>query len=74
MMEKKLKDANINALVSMFNALEEVLVLYGLPLTNDIKGVKSLIMETISPFVKKVGNVYPCKYGATAGELFETIL
>ena len=71
LMEKKLKDANINALVSVFDALEEVLVLYGLPLTNDIEGMKSMIVETISPFVKKVGNVYPCKYGATAGEFFE---
>ena len=69
--EKKLKDANIYALVSVFEALEEVLVLYGLPLTNDIEGMKSMIAETISPFVKKVGNVFPCKYGATAGEYFE---
>ena len=69
--EKKLKDANIYALVSVFEALEEVLVLYGLPLTNDIEGMKSMIAETISPFVKKVGNVFPCKYGATAGEFFE---
>ena len=69
--EKKLKDANIYALVSIFEALEEVLVLYGLPLTNDIEGVKSMIMETLSPFVKRVGDVFPCKYGATAGEYFE---
>ena len=69
--EKKLKDANIYAIVSVFEALEEVLVLYGLPLTNDIEGMKSMIAETISPFVKKVGNVFPCKYGATAGEFFE---
>ena len=69
--EKKLKDANIYALVSVFEALEEVLVLYGLPLTNDIEGMKSMIAETISPFVRKVGNVFPCKYGATAGEYFE---
>ena len=69
--EKKLKDANIYALVSVFEELEEVLVLYGLPLTNDIEGMKSMIAETISPFVKKVGNVFPCKYGATAGEFFE---
>ena len=69
--EKKLKDANIYAIVSVFEALEEVLVLYGLPLTNDIEGMKSMIVETISPFVKRVGNVLPCKYGATAGEYFE---
>ena len=37
-MEKKLNDANINALVSVLDALEEVLVLYGHPLTNDIEG------------------------------------
>ena len=40
-------------------------------MTNDIEGMKSMIAETISPFVKRVGNVLPCKYGATAGEYFE---
>ena len=69
--EKKLKDANIYALVSVFEALEEVLVLYGLPLTNDIEAMKSMITETISPFVKRVGDVSACKYGASAGEFFE---
>ena len=71
LMESKMKDANIHAIVSVFDALEEVLILYGLPLTSDIDGMKSMIVETISPFVKKVGNVFPCKYGATAGEFFE---
>ena len=30
-----------------------------------------MIVETISPFFKKVGNVFPCKDGATAGDFFE---
>ena len=69
--KKKIKDAGINAIVSKFESLEEVLILYGLPLTNDIEGLKSIIIETIAPFVKRVGEVFPCKYGATAGEFFE---
>ena len=71
LMETKMKDANIHAIVSVFDALEEVLILYGLPFSSDIEGMKSMIVETISPFVKKVGNVFPCKYGATADEFFQ---
>ena len=69
-MDRKLKDAGIEAVVNTFDCVEEVLMIYGLPLTNDFDGMKKVIQETIAPFVKSVGHVVPCTYGSSAGEFF----
>ena len=68
--ESDLKASGLNVVVNKFDAAEEIIMLYGLPLTSDIEGMSEMIKETISPFVQNVGNIVPCVYGTKDGEFF----
>ena len=68
--ESDLKASGLNVVVNKFDTAEEIIMLYGLPLTSDIEGMKEMIKETIAPFVHNVGNIVPCVYGAKDGEYF----
>ena len=69
-MESDLKASGINVVINKFDTTEEIIMLYGLPLTSDIDGMTEMIRETIAPFVQNVGNIVPCVYGVKDGEYF----
>ena len=55
----------------MFDHVEEYLMLYGLPPTENVDSLKSKIVYSITPFVKKVLEVSPCLHkGATQDDFF----
>ena len=60
--EEKLKRNGMNVSVSKFLDAEEIVMIYGLPLTSEIDAVIQQIKETISPFVKKVVSVTATKH------------
>ena len=55
--EEKLKKKGLNVSVGMFIETEEVCMIYGLPLTSDVEGMKEQIRETINPFVRRVVSI-----------------
>ena len=58
--------------VGSFGHIEEVLMIYGLPLTNDVDGLKSKIKESIEPFVKRVVSIEASKHpDADSHEIFK---
>ena len=60
--ERKLKEAGLNVGVSRFDDKEEVINIFGLPLTNDILGMKEKIQEAIEPFVGRVKDILATVY------------
>ena len=71
--EKKLKEAGLNVSVSRFDDKEEVINIFGLPMTNDISGMKEKIREAIEPFVGRVKDILATVYngngnGSGSGE------
>ena len=50
----KLKQSGLNVAVSSFDDKEEVLNIFGLPLTTDVEGMKKKILEAIEPFCERV--------------------
>ena len=68
--EERLKNANIDAAVSKFDHIEEFIMIYGLPLTSDMKNLELKILETLKPFVKKVLEIAPCKHKTEKTEDF----
>ena len=66
--EKKLKEAGLNINVSSFDEKEEVIMVFGLPLTNDISGMKEKIREAIEPFVARVKDILATVYNGPAGD------
>ena len=61
-MENKLKAAGLNVTVSSFDSKEEILTIFGLPLTNDIPEMKEKIREAIEPFVGAVRDITATVY------------
>lgn len=55
--EDKIRKNGMNISVSKFIETEEICMVYGLPLTSDVEGMKEQIRETISPFVKRVVSI-----------------
>ena len=60
--ERKLKEAGLNVGVSRFDDKEEVINIFGLPLTNDILGMKEKIREALEPFVGRVKDILATVY------------
>ena len=58
--EADCKKEGIDVIVSKFDHTEEYLMLYGLPLCDNMGVVKEKIIESIRPFVKDVIEVIPC--------------
>ena len=48
--------------VAPFKHIEEVIMIKGMPLTDDLKGMEEKIVEAVGPFVQKVKRVEACKY------------
>ena len=64
--DRKLKDEGLNVVVSSFDDKEEVLNIFGLPLTTDVEGMKKKILEAIEPFCERVKDII-----ATTHQKFE---
>lgn len=64
--DSKLKSEGLNVVVSSFDDKEEVLNIFGLPLTTDVEGMKKKILEAIEPFCEKVKDII-----ATTHQKFE---
>lgn len=66
--EAKLRTAGLNVAVSSFDAKEEVLNIFGLPLTNDIPEMKEKIREALEPFVGRVKDIMATVYNGGQDE------
>ena len=64
--DRKLKQEGLNVVVSSFDDKEEVLNIFGLPLTTDVEGMKKKILEAIEPFCERVKDII-----ATTHQKFE---
>ena len=58
-METKINTNGFDVSISRFDKAEDFLIIYGLPLTNNVEYVKDQIKEAIGPFVKEVTEVKP---------------
>ena len=69
--EDKIKrDAKMEVFVSRFEHVEEFLMLYGLPLSNDMNSLKGQIEETLKPFIKKILDLVPTTHSDSESEDF----
>ena len=55
--DRKLKEAKLDVSVGKFLDKEEIVSIFGLPLTSEVEKMKGLILETILPFVKEVKEI-----------------
>jgi hypothetical protein len=70
--EEKLQKEKIEAIVSKFDYIEEFLMIYGLPPTFDIEVLKLKIVESLTPFVKKIVEITPCIHrSVTKNDFFD---
>ena len=69
-MESKMNTNGFDVTVSRFDKIEEFLTIYGLPLTNNVEYVKTLISESIKPFVNEVLEVKPLVHLNELGDDF----
>ena len=58
-MESKINSSGFDVSISRFDKAEDFLIVYGLPLTNNVEYVKAQIKEAICPFVVEVTEVKP---------------
>ena len=69
--EEKLRKEGLDVIVSKFDHVEEYLMLYGLPPSINMNSLRSKIIDSITPFVKRVLEVAPCVHkGATDDDYF----
>ena len=64
--DRKIKSEGLNVVVSSFDDKEEVLSIFGLPLTTDVEEMKKKILEAIEPFCERVKDII-----ATSHQKFE---
>ena len=60
--EQALVEGKYKLEIAPFDHIEEVVIIRGLPLTDDIKGMEEKIKEAIRPFVKEVKRMEACKH------------
>ena len=60
--EQALVEGKYKLEIAPFDHIEEVVIIRGLPLTDDIKGMEEKIKEAIQPFVKEVKRMEACKH------------
>ena len=60
--QKVIDEKSMHISVGDFENSEEVFMVYGLPLTNDLEGMKECIKEAVAPFVRKVVSIDPSKF------------
>lgn len=69
--EEKIRKNGMNVSVSKFIETEEICMVYGMPLTSDVEGMKEQIRETISPFVRRVVSITATThYGKNENDFF----
>ena len=61
-MEQVVRDGKYKLDISPYDHIEEVVMIRGLPLTDDIKGMEESITEAIRPFVKQIKRLEACKH------------
>ena len=61
-MERVIEKEKMNMSVGRFDHVEEVIMLYGLPFTTDLEGMKDKIKEAAGPFVEEIISVEPSRY------------
>ena len=62
--ERKLRFNKLNVSVSKFDNSEEIMMVYGLPLSADLNAIIEHIRDAISPFVGKIKEVIPTTHSA----------
>ena len=68
-MEEAIEDENMKISIGAFDHVEEVMMIYGLPLTKEIGSMKEKIEESVLPFVKHIISIIPCTY-SEGGDFF----
>ena len=66
--ERKLKEAGLNVTVSRFDEKEEVVNIFGLPLTNNVEEMKEKIREAVEPFVTRVKEIIATVHNGEGGD------
>ena len=69
-MENKINSDGFDVTVVKFDKAEDHLVIYGLPLTNNVKYMEEQIREAVGPFVKEVTEVKPLVHSDEEGDDF----
>ena len=62
MIENKIREKGLMVQVAKFDDKQEVLMLYGLPLSEDMEVMKTMIQEAIGPFVKNIVEIKATKH------------
>ena len=62
MIENKIREKGLMVQVVKFDDKQEVLMLYGLPLSEDMELMKKMIQEAIGPFVKNIVEIKATKH------------
>ena len=60
--ENKIREKGIMIQVAKFDDKQEVVMLYGLPLSEDMEVMKTMIQEAIGPFVKNIVEIKATKH------------
>ena len=61
-MEKKIKEKMLPYTVAKFSYCEEVLIIYGLPFTQDIGKIKEELRDSVRSFESKIMDCSPSNY------------
>ena len=69
-MENKINSNGFDVTVAKFDRAEDHLIIYGLPLTNNVKYMEDQIREAVGPFVKEVTEVKPLVHSDEVGDDF----
>ena len=69
-MENKINSSGFDVTVAKFDKAEDHLIIYGLPLTNNVKYMEEQIREAVGPFVKEVTDIKPLVHSDEVGDDF----
>ena len=68
--EEKIRKGGVDVVVSKFDHVEDFLIIYGLPVTENTEVLKEKILDSITPFVKRVLDIAPCTHRGTTQDDF----
>ena len=69
-MENKINSNGFDVTVAKFDKAEDHLIIYGLPLTNDVGYMEKQIREAVGPFVREVTEIKPLVHSDELGDDF----
>ena len=72
-MEDEISKNEMKIEIAPYDHIEEVIMIKGIPLSEDLEGLRGKIEETIRPFVKQVKRIEACKY-RDGGDFFKNKL